>query len=146
MGTLDGANVEILEQVGHENFYLFGLTAEEVAQRHASDTYRPWDFYNQNPKIRRVMDSLTSGIFTPGEDKNLFAPIFQNIMFKDYYMLLGDFDSYTAAQDKLGVDYLNRLNWSKKALINIARSGKFSIDRTVAEYAKDIWNVKPSIK
>ncbi|MBR4932048.1 MAG: glycogen/starch/alpha-glucan phosphorylase [Alphaproteobacteria bacterium] len=146
MGTLDGANVEILEQVGHENFYLFGLTAEEVAQRHASDAYRPWDFYNQNPKIRRVMDSLTSGIFTPGEDKNLFAPIFQNIMFKDYYMLLGDFDSYTAAQDKLGVDYLNRLNWSKKALINIARSGKFSIDRTVAEYAKDIWNVKPSIK
>ncbi len=146
MGTLDGANVEILEQVGHDNFYLFGLTAEEVAQRHASDAYRPWDFYNQNPKIRRVMDSLTSGIFTPGEDKNLFAPIFQNIMFKDYYMLLGDFDSYTAAQDKLGVDYLNRLNWSKKALINIARSGKFSIDRTVAEYAKDIWNVKPSIK
>ena len=146
MGTLDGANVEILEQVGHDNFYLFGLTAEEVAQRHASDAYRPWDFYNQNPKIQRVMDSLTSGIFTPGEDKNLFAPIFQNIMFKDYYMLLGDFDSYTAAQDKLGVDYLNRLNWSKKALINIARSGKFSIDRTVAEYAKDIWNVKPSIK
>ncbi|MBE6455506.1 MAG: glycogen/starch/alpha-glucan phosphorylase [Alphaproteobacteria bacterium] len=146
MGTLDGANVEILEQVGHDNFYLFGLTAEEVAQRHASDAYRPWDFYNQNQKIRRVMDSLTSGIFTPGEDKNLFAPIFQNIMFKDYYMLLGDFDSYTAAQDKLGVDYLNRLNWSKKALINIARSGKFSIDRTVAEYAKDIWNVKPSIK
>lgn len=146
MGTLDGANVEILEQVGHDNFYLFGLTAEEVAQRHASDAYRPWDFYNQNQKIRRVMDSLTSGIFTPGEDKNLFAPIFQNIMFKDYYMLLGDFDSYTAAQDRLGVDYLNRLNWSKKALINIARSGKFSIDRTVAEYAKDIWNVKPSIK
>ncbi|MBQ3118075.1 MAG: glycogen/starch/alpha-glucan phosphorylase [Alphaproteobacteria bacterium] len=146
MGTLDGANVEILEQVGHDNFYLFGLTAEEVAQRHASDAYRPWDFYNQNPKIRRVMDSLTSGIFTPGEDKNLFAPIFQNIMFKDYYMLLGDFDSYAAAQDRLGVDYLNRLNWSKKALINIARSGKFSIDRTVAEYAKDIWNVKPSIK
>ncbi|MBR3913651.1 MAG: glycogen/starch/alpha-glucan phosphorylase [Alphaproteobacteria bacterium] len=146
MGTLDGANVEILEQVGHDNFYLFGLTAEEVAQRHASDAYRPWDFYNQNPKIRRVMDSLTSGIFTPDEDKNLFAPIFQNIMFKDYYMLLGDFDSYTAAQDRLGVDYLNRLNWSKKALINIARSGKFSIDRTVAEYAKDIWNVKPSIK
>ena len=146
MGTLDGANVKILEQVGHDNFYLFGLTAEEVAQRHASDAYRPWDFYNQNQKIRRVMDSLTSGIFTPGEDKNLFAPIFQNIMFKDYYMLLGDFDSYTAAQDRLGVDYLNRLNWSKKALINIARSGKFSIDRTVAEYAKDIWNVKPSIK
>ncbi|MBQ8557977.1 MAG: glycogen/starch/alpha-glucan phosphorylase, partial [Alphaproteobacteria bacterium] len=83
MGTLDGANVEILEQVGHDNFYLFGLTAEEVAQRHASDAYRPWDFYNQNQKIRRVMDSLTSGIFTPGEDKNLFAPIFQNIMFKD---------------------------------------------------------------
>ena len=146
IGTLDGANVEILEQVGNENFYLFGLTAPEVEQLHASDTYRPWDFYNNDIKIRRVMDSLTSGIFTPGEDKNLFAPIFQNIMFKDYYMLLGDFESYISAHDRLSTDYLNRLSWAKKALINIARSGKFSIDRTVAEYAKDIWNVRTSLE
>lgn len=146
LGTLDGANVEILEEVGKENFYLFGLTAEEVAQSHLSDSYRPWDFYNANPRIRRVMDSLNSGMFTPGEDKNLFAPIFQNIMFKDYYMLLGDFDSYVGAHERIRADYLNHLAWAKKALINIARSGKFSIDRTVAEYAQDIWNIKPSEK
>ncbi len=144
LGTLDGANVEILEEVGKENFYLFGMTAEEVSQKHASDSYRPWDFYNADAQIRRVMDSITSGLFTPNEDKNLFAPIFQNIMFRDYYMLLGDFNSYCEAHDKIRTDYLNHLAWEKKALINIARSGKFSIDRTVAEYARDIWHVKPS--
>lgn len=145
LGTLDGANVEILEQVGKENFYLFGLTAEEVAKKHAEDSYHPWDYYNQDSKIKRVMDSLTSGIFTPGEDKNLFVPIFQNIMFRDYYMILGDFESYLAAQDRISTDYLNHHAWAKKALINIARSGKFSIDRTVKEYAHDIWHVTPSL-
>lgn len=146
IGTLDGANVEILAEVGRENFYLFGLTAEEVAEKHANDSYKPWDFYNGNPKIKRVMDTLTSGLFTQGEDKDLFVPIFQNIMFKDYYLILGDFEAYLAAHDRLSADYLNRLGWSKKALLNIARSGKFSIDRTVTEYAKDIWNIHTSLE
>lgn len=146
LGTLDGANVEILEKVGKENFYLFGMTAEEVAQKHAEDSYHPWDYYNQDTKIKRVMDSLTSGLFTPGEDKNLFVPIFQNIMFRDYYMLLGDFEAYLSAQDRISADYMNHYGWAKKALINIARSGKFSIDRTVMEYARDIWHVKPSLE
>ena len=92
------------------------------------------------------MDSLTSGLFTPGEDKNLFVPIFQNIMFRDYYMLLGDFEAYLSAQDRISADYMNHYGWAKKALINIARSGKFSIDRTVMEYARDIWHVKPSLE
>ena len=96
-------------------------------------------------KIKRVMDSLTSGIFTPGEDKNLFVPIFQNIMFRDYYMLLGDFESYLSAQDRVSADYLNPRGWAQKTLINIARSGKFSIDRTVRDYARDIWHVESSL-
>lgn len=146
LGTLDGANVEILAEVGKENFYLFGLTAQEVAQKHMADSYKPWDLYNSNMSIKRVMDALTSGMFTPGEDTNLFIPIFQNIMFKDYYMLLADFESYASAQEKIFADYVNPLKWSKKALLNIANSGKFSIDRTVLEYAKDIWNVDSSEK
>ena len=145
VGTLDGANVEILEKVGMDNFYLFGQTAEEVARKHAEDSYHPWDYYNQDMKIKRVMDSLTSGIFTPGEDKNLFVPIFQNIMFRDYYMLLGDFESYLSAQDRVSADYLNPRGWAQKTLINIARSGKFSIDRTVQDYARDIWHVESSL-
>lgn len=142
IGTLDGANVEILQKVGEENFYLFGLTAEEVHARQMNGTHRPWDYYNQNPLIKRVMDSLTSGLFTPDEDKDLFVPLFQTVMFKDYYMLLADFESYITVQDQLAADYLNRSLWAKKALYNIANSGKFSIDRTVREYARDIWHVK----
>jgi starch phosphorylase len=141
LGTLDGANVEILREVGKENFYLFGLTAEEVHDRMMNSAHHPWDYYNQNSKIKRVMDSLTSGLFTPNENKDLFVPLFQNIMFKDYYMLLADFESYSTTQERLSQDYLDRRLWAKKALLNIAHSGKFSIDRTVAEYAEDIWDV-----
>lgn len=144
IGTLDGANIEIRNEVGHENFYLFGLTAEEVDERHKTDSYKPWDYYNSDPKIKRVMDSLTSGLFTPHDNKDLFAPLVQNIMFKDYYMILADFNSYLETQERMSQDYLDPMKWAQKALLNIARSGKFSIDRTVDEYAKDIWHVKPS--
>lgn len=145
LGTLDGANVEIRDEVGADNFYLFGLTAEEVDERHKNDSHKPWDYYNSDPRIKRVIDSLTSGMFTPNEDKNLFAPIMQNIMFKDYYMILADFDSYLKTHEKIAQDYQNELEWAKKALLNIARSGKFSIDRTVDQYAQDIWHVKSSL-
>jgi len=143
VGTLDGANVEILREVGEENFYLFGLTAEEVAERHQNGTHKPWDYYNNDLNIKRVMDSLQSGFWAPNEDKDLFAPIFQNIMFKDFYMLLADFESYCQIQEKISADFKDRLLWGKKSLFNIARSGIFSIDRTVAEYARDIWCVAP---
>ena len=145
IGTLDGANVEILQKVGTDNFYLFGLTAEEVHDRHLNGTHRPWDYYNLNPAIKRVMDSLTSGLFTPNEDRDLFVPLFQSIMFKDYYMLLADFESYVETQEQLATDYLDKRLWAQKALLNIANSGKFSIDRTVREYAKDIWHVKSTL-
>lgn len=145
IGTLDGANVEIMEEVGDENFYLFGLTAEQVSERHMQGTHRPWDYYNNNPHIKRVMDSLTSGLFTPNEDKDLFAPLAQNIMFKDYYMILADFESYIETQERISCDYLDQTRWAKKALLNIARSGKFSIDRTVTQYAKEIWHVSSTL-
>lgn len=145
IGTLDGANIEIMQEVGEENFYLFGLTAEHVHERQRTESHKPWDYYNQDANIKRVMDSLTSGIFTPKEDKNLFVPLFQSIMFKDYYMLLADFESYVGTQERLAHDYQDKRLWAKKALLNIARSGKFSIDRTVSEYAKDIWDVHSSL-
>lgn len=145
VGTLDGANVEILDEVGRENFYLFGLTAEEVQERHQNNTHYPWDYYNNDPRIKRVMDSLVDGTWTPDEDKNLFMEIFQNIMFKDYYLLLADFASYVAIQNTIGHDFNDRKGWAKKSLLNTARSGYFSIDRTVEEYATDIWHVKPTV-
>lgn len=143
VGTLDGANVEILREVGEENFYLFGLTAEEVAKRHQSGSHKPWDYYNNDSNIKRVMDSLQSGFWAKHEDKELFAPIFQNIMFKDFYLLLADFESYCQIQEKISEDFKDRFLWGRKSLFNIARSGIFSIDRTVAEYARDIWHVSP---
>ena len=103
------------------------------------------DFYNNDPRIKRIMDSLVDGTWTPDEDKNLFMDIFQNIMFKDYYLLLADFASYVAIQDTIGHDFNNRKMWAKKSLLNTARSGYFSIDRTVKEYADGIWHVKPTI-
>ena len=147
VGTLDGANVEILREVGEENFYLFGLTAEEVQRIHNENSHRPWDFYNDDPRIKRVMDSLTDGTWIlEGDASDIFMPIFQNIMFRDYYLLLADFASYVEIQEKIGRDFVNRKKWAQKSLLNIARSGYFSIDRTVREYASDIWHVTSTLE
>ncbi len=142
VGTLDGANVEIMREVGEENFYLFGLTAEQVAEAHLNHSHQPWDYYNKDSRIKRIMDSLQNGFWTCNEDTDIFAPIFQDIMYKDYYMLLADFDSYCAVQEKISEDYKDTETWARKSLLNTARAGLFSIDRTVAEYAKDIWKVE----
>ena len=142
VGTLDGANVEIMREVGKENFYLFGLTADQVEQAHLTHSHQPWDYYNQDGRIKRIMDSLQNGFWTRNEEKDIFMPIFQDIMYKDYYMLLADFDSYCAIQDKISQDFMDKETWAKKSLLNTARSGLFSIDRTVAEYAQDIWHVE----
>ena len=144
IGTLDGANIEIREEAGAENFYLFGLTAEEVAQRHRDGSHKPWDYYNGDMRIKRVMDALTSSLFCDDEP-GLFTPIFQNIMFNDFYMVLADFDAYVKAQEQINKDYANRMSWGRKALLNVARAGKFSSDRTIHQYAEDIWHVKPTL-
>ena len=142
VGTLDGANVEIREEVGDENFYLFGLTTPEVKKIHTEGSHKPWDLYNSDTRIRRIMDALSSNLFSPSEP-GIFKPIFQNIMTSDYYLLLADIGSYIDTQARVGKDFLNKASWGKKAVMNVACSGKFSSDRTISEYAKDIWGVKP---
>ncbi len=144
LGTLDGANIEIREEVGADNFYLFGLTAEQVDERHRNASHKPWDYYNSDPRIKRVMDTLTSSLFCDGEP-GLFTPIFQSIMFNDFYLLLADFDDYIKTQERIENDYANRMEWARRALLNVACSGKFSSDRTIKEYADDIWHVKPTL-
>ncbi|MBP5160763.1 MAG: glycogen/starch/alpha-glucan phosphorylase [Alphaproteobacteria bacterium] len=144
VGTLDGANVEIRQVVGEENFYLFGLTASEVFDRHKNGTHKPWDYYNGNPAIKRVMDALTSSLFS--EDPNLFTPLFQKIMFDDFYMVLADFDAYVKIHEQIEKDYQDKMSWSRKSLMNIASSGVFSSDRTVKEYADQIWHIESTLK
>jgi glycogen phosphorylase len=144
IGTLDGANIEIREEVGGDNFYLFGLNAEEVAKQQKEGSHKPWDYYNADLRVKRVMDTIASNFFCPDEP-GIFQPIFQDIMFNDYYMLLADFASYIEIKRQASKNYKDRLGWAKKSLLNVARSGKFSSDRTITEYARDIWHVSSTL-
>jgi glycogen phosphorylase len=140
IGTLDGANVEIMEEVGADNIYIFGLKAEEIEVRR--NGYHPWDSYHASPGIRRVLDALRENRFSPHEP-GLFQPIVDSLLDGgDYYFHLADFDSYLAAQHRVSRDFQDAPGWAAKAILNVARSGKFTSDRTVAEYAKDIWGIK----
>lgn len=139
IGTLDGANIEIREEVGEENFFLFGLTAEEIEQtKHGG--YRPRDYYERDPVLREVIDGLTDGRFAQG-DRDLFVPLVQNLMNIDPYMLMADFDSYRKMQSQAASVYADTKRWSRMSLLNSARSGKFSSDRTIREYCEQIWKV-----
>ncbi|MBI2267794.1 MAG: glycogen/starch/alpha-glucan phosphorylase [Armatimonadetes bacterium] len=142
IGTLDGANIEIREKVGEENFFLCGLTAQEVAALRTSG-YNPYEYYRENPELREVLDMILSGHFSP-EQPDLFKPIMDNLLYGgDPYMLLADFASYVACQEQVSEAFLNPEEWTRKAILNIARSGYFSSDRTIKEYAEEIWMVKP---
>jgi starch phosphorylase len=139
IGTLDGANVEILEEVGAENIYIFGLDAEQVEAQ--KNSYNPWDFYRSSAIARRVMDALRDDRFCP-EAPGLFRPIFDAILRNgDRYFHLADLDSYVEAQERVALDFLRPVEWNRKAILNVARSGKFSSDRAVAEYAQEIWGL-----
>jgi glycogen phosphorylase len=140
IGTLDGANVEILEEVGADNIHIFGLKTEEIEAQRSS--YNPWDCYHASPAVRRVMDALIANRFCPSEP-GLFQPIIHSLLHQgDYYFHLADFDSYVAAQQRVSRDFQNVPAWSLKAILNVARSGKFTSDRAVSEYATDIWGIK----
>ena len=142
IGTLDGANVEIREEVGAENFFLFGLTVEEVKAMKARG-YNPWEYYRQNRELKGVIDAIAGGVFSP-EEPGLFKPIVDSLLNGgDTYMLLADFDAYVKCQEEVARLYLDRKAWARMAILNMARAGKFSSDRTIREYAKDIWGVKP---
>lgn len=141
IGTLDGANIEIREEVGPENFFLFGLTAEEVASLKAKG-YRPRDYYNSNSELKAVIDQIASGTFSPSEP-DLFKPVTDSLLQQDEYMLLADYQAYVDCQNEVSKAYRDQENWTRMAILNSIRMGKFSSDRTIAEYAKEIWKVDP---
>jgi starch phosphorylase len=139
IGTMDGANIEIREEVGAENFFLFGLNAEEVYAVKARG-YRPMDYYNANQGLRDVIDLIRSGYFSRG-DTELFRPLIDGLMYQDPYLLLADFQSYVECQEKVAEAYRDEERWTRMSILNTARSGKFSSDRTIREYCTDIWHV-----
>jgi starch phosphorylase len=139
IGTMDGANKEIREEVGAENNFLFGLNAEEVYAVKARG-YRPMDYYNANQGLRDVIDLIRSGFFSRG-DTELFRPLIDGLMYQDPYLLLADFQSYVECQEKVAEAYRDEERWTRMSILNTARSGKFSSDRTIREYCADIWHV-----
>jgi len=142
IGTLDGANIEIKEAVGEENIFIFGLNDREVAEKKRRG-YNPWDDYHQDHELKRVLDAIRDGFFSP-DDPGRFRPIFDSLMQKgDPYMLLADFTSYMACQDRVDACYRDPVEWTRKSIRNVAKMGYFSSDRTIREYANDIWGVLP---
>ncbi len=141
IGTLDGANVEIKEEVGDDNIFIFGLTTPEVAELKASG-YNPWDYYHANAELKEVLDMINSGFFSV-EEPNRYQAIFDNLMKNgDNYLLLADYASYVEKQEEVSQVYNDPEEWSRRAILNVARVAKFSSDRTIGEYADNIWNVK----
>jgi glycogen phosphorylase len=142
IGTMDGANVEMAEHIGKDHMFIFGLSADEVKDVKAAG-YNPKDYYNKKPELKKVLDMIRNGYFNKS-DKNLFEPIYDCLVnHGDNYMLLADFEDYMNTQDKVADKFKNQKEWTKEAIINAARMGFFSSDRTIREYAEDIWNVKP---
>jgi starch phosphorylase len=141
IGTLDGANIEIREEVGAENFFLFGLTASEVESR-KREGYDPRLVYDSNADLREVLDSLRSGEFSHG-DRTLFEPLVNSLLTGDEYMLLADYQSYIDCQDAVSLAYTNQEQWTRMSILNVARIGKFSSDRSIRDYCADIWKTWP---
>ena len=142
IGTLDGANIEIREEVGAENIFIFGLNAAEVEQLRASG-HQPLDHYHANPVLKRVLDAIASGEFSPDEPQRFSAIVESLLRFGDHYLLLADFAAYLDAQAAVDTLYREPLAWQRRALLNVAGMGAFSSDRTIAEYAEQIWRVTP---
>ncbi len=142
IGTLDGANVEIRNEVGADNIFIFGLTADEVAQQYAAG-YSPWLHYDGNAELKQTLDMIRDGYFSP-EDRDRFKPVFDALTYHgDHYLLLADYASYIACQEKVGELYCDPVAWAQKTILNVAGMGQFSSDRTIGQYAKSIWNVVP---
>jgi starch phosphorylase len=142
IGTMDGANIEMWEEVGDDNIFIFGLRAPEVDELHAKG-YNPWDYYHKNETLRKVVDLIAIGFFSP-EEPQLFRPIYDSLLNGgDRYMVMADFDSYVACQKKVAETYRDQDKWTKMSILNVANMGKFSSDRTIQEYTDDIWGVKP---
>jgi starch phosphorylase len=144
IGTLDGANVEIREEVGAENFFLFGLTADEVAATwRPGSSYDPMALYRGNEQLRAVLDLISEGHFSRG-DRELFRPIVDSVLGRDNYRLMADFPSYVETQAQVSAVYADRERWTRMSILNVARMGKFSSDRSIRDYCRDIWRVQPT--
>ncbi|QNI06170.1 glycogen/starch/alpha-glucan phosphorylase [Mycobacterium kubicae] len=141
IGTLDGANVEMREEVGAENFFLFGLTVQEVEALKATG-YRPADYIDANEELRAVLDLIGGGTFSNG-DSEVFRPLVDNLRYDDPFLVLADYAAYVQCQDQVSAAWQDKDAWTKMSILNTARSGKFSSDRAIAEYCDDIWNVWP---
>ncbi len=140
IGTLDGANVEIREAVGPENFFLFGLTADEVVRVRA-EGYEPWHQYRDDPRLRDAIDLIASGFFAHG-DTGVFRPLVDSLTRHDEYMVLADYRSYVDRQSSVAAAWRDAGHWTRMSILNVARMGRFSSDRAIAEYARDIWHVE----
>jgi starch phosphorylase len=142
IGTMDGANIEICEAVGSENIFIFGHNAEGVSDLRASG-YRPRDIYEHDPELRLALDQIRTGFFSDG-DPHRFSDIFHTLVdWGDHYMVLADFAAFAAAQDAVDARFRDPRAWTASAIENVAGMGRFSSDRTIDEYAKNIWRVKP---
>jgi starch phosphorylase len=141
IGTLDGANVEIREEVGADNFFLFGLTAEEVYAKKSAG-YNPMEYYNNDAELKLVLDRVSSGFFSHG-DTELFKPLVDNLIYSDPYLLLADYRSYVDCQDQVSQAYKDQERWTRMSILNTARMGKFSSDRSIRDYCDDIWKMQP---
>ena len=141
IGTLDGANVEIREEVGAENFFLFGLTADQVYDQRANG-YNPREYYHTNPELKLALDRIGSGFFSHG-DPQLFKPLVDSLLTHDQYFLLADYQSYIDCHEQVGLAYRDQDRWTRMSILNTARMGKFSSDRAIQDYCQDIWNIEP---
>jgi starch phosphorylase len=141
IGTLDGANVEIREEVGAENFFLFGLTTEEVHVLKVRG-YNPRSYYESNSNLKETIDQIGSGVFSRG-DRELFRPLVDSLLNRDEYMLLADYQSYVDCQDLVSRAFKDKNNWTRMSILNVARMGKFSSDRSIRDYCERVWNIKP---
>jgi starch phosphorylase len=148
LGTLDGANVEIVEEVGEENAFIFGLSADEVIEYEKNGGYDPMQYFNSDADIRNVLMQLINGKYSVG-DMELFRDLYNSLLYPqggnraDVYFILADFKAYAVAQERVSARYLHEEEWAKSAILNIAHAGKFSSDRTIEEYAKEIWKMEP---
>jgi glycogen phosphorylase len=141
IGTLDGANIEIREEVGAENFFLFGNTAEQV-KKIKNSGYTPEQYYQNNPVLKEAVDLIRSGFFSHGNTE-MFRDLTDNLIYSDPFQVFADFNAYYQCQDEVNAVYRDKTRWTKMSILNTARSGKFSSDRTIAEYCQDIWKVDP---
>jgi starch phosphorylase len=139
IGTLDGANVEIREEVGEENFFLFGLTAQQVQELKAG-WYHPRSYYEQNPQLREVLDFIASDALNV--DPSLFRPLVNDLLTSDPYLLLADYQAYIDCQTRVSQLWRNQQAWIRSSILNVARMGKFSSDRSIRDYCTQVWNIQ----